>query len=128
MRETPLQNDRAKDILKDEPKKVALKMLYERSSHGGKDFGHKPTPVTIMNIGQYDEVGQAKALLRTTDTTKFITMKDLDSSDSKVVPQDFIRHIHVDERVPKMVKMVSKSASYVPARLEKVGPKWEPAP
>ena len=36
IRDVPIQSDRTKDILKGEPKTVALKMLYDRESHAGK--------------------------------------------------------------------------------------------
>lgn len=35
IRDVPIQSDRTKDILKSEPKKIALKMLYDRESHTG---------------------------------------------------------------------------------------------
>jgi hypothetical protein len=127
VRDTPLQNDRAKDILKDEPKRLVLKMLYDRVSHTGKDISHKPTPVTIMNTGPFVDKAAHTALLRRTDTTKFVTMADLDSADSKAVPDDFIRHIHRDARAPKLVTILTKAAQYDPPPINKSGPKWDPA-
>lgn len=127
VRDTPLQNDRAKDILKDEPKRLVLKMLYDRVSHTGKNLSHKPTPVTIMNTGPFVDNAAHTALLRRTDTKKFVTMADLDSDDSKAVPEDFVRHIHRDARAPKLVTILAKAAQYDPLPIDKTGPKWDPA-
>ena len=81
-------------------------------------------PVSIMTTDGYVENAAKNALLRRTDTTKFVTMQDLNSDDSKAQPEDFVRHIHTDARTSKMVKMISKSAKYAPPPIEKVGPKW----
>lgn len=124
VRDVPIQHDRAKDILKDEPKKMALKMLYKRESFKGKDYSYKPTPISIMNTGPYQENAATNALLRRTDTTKFVTMADVDTDDSKAVPQDFVRHIHRDARAPKLLTLITKGSEVTPAPLEKVGPKW----
>lgn len=99
-------------------------MNYIQFSYSGKDFSLKPPPISIISTGDYVENATKNALLRRTDTTKFITMQDLSSDDSKAQPEDFVRHIHFDSRTPKMVKMITKSAQYVPPPVEKVGPKW----
>lgn len=78
----------------------------------------------MMTSEEYVENAAKNALLRRTDTTKFVTMQDLNSDDSKAQPEDFVRHIHTDARTPKVVKMISKSAKYAPQPIEKVGPKW----
>jgi hypothetical protein len=42
-----------------------------------------------MTTDGYVENAAKNALLRRTDTTKFVTMQDLNSDDSKAQPEDF---------------------------------------
>ena len=127
VKDKPLQMDRGKDLLKDEPQQVALKMLYKRESHLGKDFGHKQTPITIMNLEKYVQNQSQQALVRKTDQTKFITTKLLDGTDPKARPLDFTRYIHKDTYADKVMAALStKPTTIKPSHtIDRSGPRWE---
>lgn len=86
VRDRPIQMDRNKDILKDEPQCDALRHLRSRYSHRGADWSLEPiTTCTINNVDGYRPNAAINALVRTTQPQKFITNPNRDKfiEDSK---------------------------------------------
>lgn len=127
VRDKPLAVDRASDILKSEPKSVALQKLRTLTSHTGKDFGYTTTPLSLMNAEPYVQNAATKALLRMEDSTKFITAP-LAAGTGKP-PQDFVRYINNDANNAKVLSVLAKKKHPPQDRnsAECTGPRWDSA-
>ena len=108
VRDKPIMVDRIKDILKDEPKTKALVALRTmKSVTSGRDMSYGPTPIGIMTREEYIPNALSKALVRTKDETRFVTMTE----ETKLLnrrPQDFTSFINKDEYAPKLMRAVAK--------------------
>jgi hypothetical protein len=53
IRDVPIRVDRAKDILKDEPKALFLRQLRVRKDHSGNAIPYDPAPLAMLSNGPY---------------------------------------------------------------------------
>jgi hypothetical protein len=106
VRDTPIQIDRQKDILHDEPKRNALKYLRIKTSSSGQSHHYETTPVSIFTINEpYVPNALDKMLRRQFDESKFITTATM--GDDDIRPQDFTRYIHKDTKTLPFIKATS---------------------
>eukprot|EP01038_Epipyxis_sp_PR26KG_P013134 gene13134-17601_t len=150
IRDVPLQMDRTKDILKSEPKKESLKFIRTMHNSKGRDISYHTTPLSILNNEPYVPNATEKALVRQTDRSKFITIRDvlnnsnnnnqsgsitgsLEGTESKINSSmignnlDFQKYIHKDTYTPKVVSFIAKKPILPQDRSsnECIGPKWD---
>jgi hypothetical protein len=138
IRDKPLQMDRAKDILKDPPKKQALKQLY------AKDY--EPSPLSIMLQEPYVPPPNAASntLGREYNPDKFITAKLtkknlLEStsgnnsnhhggkaSTKEAKPEDFHRYLNPDKNGHNLLAHISKKKHPPLDKSQYSGPRWDP--
>lgn len=88
-----IQIDRHKDILKDAPKQLSLKMLRGMKSHSGRHIGHESTPLTLINTGEYIANQHELVLLRSEDKAKFVT--------AEKGGENFVLFIHKNKFTPR---------------------------
>jgi hypothetical protein len=147
VRDKPILCDRGNDILQGEPKQKALIHLRELKSLGGKDYGYKTTPLSMLADEPFSDGATGdRALARVTDKLKFITTRELaiktvlsgstvdtnDTTDDKpVTGEDFKLYIKSDQNKSIDAILSKNPKGYDPTgkRLAypKVGPKWLPA-
>ncbi len=123
VRDKAIPADRANDILKSEPKRIALQKLRTMTTLRGKDIGYTTTPLSIMNAEPYVPNAAAKALVRGEDSSKFVTAQL--GSDAR--PQDFLRYINADGQNAKVLSVLAKKKHPPQDRnsAECTGPRWD---
>lgn len=128
VRDRPLQADKCKDILHDEPHRKELKHLREMTAHRGYSLAYTTTPLSILNNEPYAPQAGAKLLMRGKDESKFITTTGLLEDDPHHA-EDFHRFIHRDEFNPKIMSVVTKRKHPAQDRssMECTGPRWDGA-
>ena len=112
------QWQRHEDILKDEPKTKAFKILRTEKKY-------ETLPIAVMTQGEYVQNAAAKALMRAEHKEKFITSAELEPG-SGGVPKDFTRYINKHTDKPKVQTKVHKM-KHPPLEYKSadtVGPKW----
>lgn len=145
VRDKPILCDRGNDILQGEPKQKALKQLRELKSLGGKDYGYKTTPLSMLADEPFaDNAVGDRALARVTDKSKFITTREIaartlmESQSTEAtdtiepgIGEDFRLYIKSDQNKSIDAVLSKTPAGYDPTgkRLAypKAGPKWDPA-
>jgi hypothetical protein len=132
VRDVPIQADRTRDILKDQPKALFLKKLRDRTNHHGKPIPFEPPPLAMFSTGTFVQNEGTLQLQRREDPMQFMTMKEPKPlTDTHGQPQDFVRYIQRYTNVPKIVSMVAKKKHPEVNKnsFECTGPKWEsPSP
>lgn len=93
IRDTPLQLDRNSDILKGEANTISLKTLINgKKTSTGKVVTYVQPPLSIFSVEEYVPLAST-AVLRTTQTDKFVTTMDMRARGEEGTPQDFIRYV-----------------------------------
>lgn len=112
------QWQRYDDILKDEPKTKAFKILRSEKKY-------ETLPIAVMTQGEFVQNAAAKALMRAENKDKFITSAELEPG-TNGVPKDFTRYINMHTDKPKVQTKVHKK-KHPPLEYKSAdthGPKW----
>eukprot|EP01034_Spumella_vulgaris_P034753 gene34753-42863_t len=126
VRDKAIPVDRTSDILKSEPKRLALVKLRNATTAKGRDIGYGTAPLSLMNSEPYVQNATTKALVRGEDNTQFITAK-LNITGVGGTPQDFVRYINNDAENAKVLSVLSKKKHPSQDSHERTGPRWEQA-
>lgn len=112
------QWQRHEDMLKDEPKTKAFKILRTEKNY-------ETLPVAVMTQGEYVQNAAAKALMRAENKDKFITTRDIPPG-TNAPPIDFVRYINKHTDKPKVQTKVHKlkHPPLVHKSDDTVGAKW----
>lgn len=126
VRDKVIPAERTTDILKGEAQKLSLQKLRTMTTHTGKDISYHTTPLSLMSSGPYVQNAAANALVRQSDSSKFITAKQTVNGEP---PVDFVRFINTDSTNAKILSVLAKKKHPPQDRnsAECQGPKWEPA-